>query len=52
MTKYNEEYQNATELNKAYMLLSYKELHADVLDMIGKPKESIEATIDYENYKR
>ena len=52
MTKYNEDYKNATELNQAYMLLSYKQLHADVLDMMGKTGEAAEATADYENYNR
>lgn len=51
MTKYNEDYKNATELNQAYMLLSYKQLHADILDMMGSDKAA-EAVVDYENYKR
>lgn len=52
MTKYNEEFQNATDLNQAYMLLSYKQLHADVMAMMGNTEAASRATADYENYKR
>jgi hypothetical protein len=33
MTTYNEEFENATDLNKEYMLLSYKQLQADIIAM-------------------
>ena len=52
MTTYNEEYKNATELNKQYMLLSYKELHADVMSMMGNTDAATKARADYENYKK
>lgn len=52
MTTYNEEYQNATDLNKQYMLLSYKELHANIMDMMGNTEAATKATSDYENYKK
>lgn len=52
MTKYNDEYRNATDLNKAYMLLSYKQLHADIMAMMGNTEAAAKATADYENYKR
>lgn len=52
MTTYNEEYKYATDLNKAYMLSSYKQLHADILAMMGNTDAAAKATADYENYKR
>lgn len=52
MENYSEEYKNATDLNKAYMLLSYKQLHADVMSMMGKTEDATRATADYVNYKR
>lgn len=52
MTKYNKEFQNATDLNQAYMLLSYKQLHAEVAKMMGNTQAATRATEDYENYKR
>lgn len=52
MSTYNEEYKNATDLNKAYMLLSYKQLHADIMTMMGNTEAATKATADYENYKR
>jgi hypothetical protein len=52
MTTYNEEYKNATELNKEYMLLSYKQLHADIMSMMGNTDKAAEAKADAENYER
>ena len=52
MTTYNDEYKNATDLNKAYMLLSYKQLHADIMAMMGNTDAAAKAMADYENYKR
>ena len=36
MTTYNDEFQNATDLNKEYLLLSYTELWANVKRMAGE----------------
>lgn len=51
MTTYNEEYKNATDLNKQYMLLSYKELHANIMGMMGNTEAASKATNDLNNYK-
>jgi hypothetical protein len=53
MTTYNEEFQNATDLNKEYMLLSYKQLQADIIAMNqGEDSaEAIAAREDANNYE-
>jgi hypothetical protein len=53
MTTYNEEFENATDLNKEYMLLSYKQLQADIIAMTqGKDSaEAIAAREDANNYE-
>lgn len=52
MTTYNEEFTNATDLNKEYLLLSYKQLQADLLEMT-KPnsEEALAARADADNYE-
>lgn len=52
MTTYNEDYKNATDLNKQYMLLSYKELHRDLMAMMGNVESAGKAEADLENYKK
>ena len=52
MTSYSEDYKNATELNKMYMLQSYKELHMNLMSMMGNTDGYLKARQDYENYKR
>lgn len=53
MTTYNDEFKNATDLNKEYMLLSYKQLQADIIAMTqGKDStEAIAAREDADNYE-
>lgn len=52
MTTYNEDFTNATDLNKEYLLLSYKQLQADLLEMT-KPdsEEALAARADADNYE-
>ena len=52
MTSYSEDYKNATELNKMYMLQSYKELHMNLMSMMGNTDGYLKARQDYENYQR
>ena len=52
MTTYNDEYKNATDLNKQYMLLSYKELHANIMAMMGDTDAANKAKSDLANYKK
>ena len=52
MTKYSEDYKNATDLNKMYMLQSYKELHMNLMEMMGNTEGAAKARQDYENYQR
>lgn len=52
MTNYSEEYKNATDLNKMYMLQSYKELHMNLMEMMGNTEGAAKASRDYENYQK
>lgn len=53
MTTYNEEFKNATDLNQEYMLLSYKQLQADIIAMThGKDSAEAKAAQDEaDNYE-
>lgn len=50
MTDYNSEFKNATELNQAYLLSSYKQLHTDLVNMLGNNSAYIESKKDLDNY--
>lgn len=52
MKTYSEDYKNATELNKMYMLQSYKELHMNLMGMMGNTDGYSKARQDYENYRK
>ena len=50
MTTYNMEYEKATDLNKEYMLLSFKELHANVMNLLGESSAANALNNDTKNY--
>ncbi len=52
MTEYNSEFKNATELNQAYLLSSYKQLHTDLVNMLGDTSAYIESKKDLDNYTK
>lgn len=52
MTDYNSEFKNATELNQAYLLSSYKQLHTDLVNMLGDTSAYIESKKDLDNYTK